>query len=288
MRGEDRKAWLQGQSSNDIRQLRPGGSTHFCICSPTGQMLALCTAFSLDDRYLILTPKACASAVAERVSSMVILEDVVCHEVTEHFEWLSVQGPEASRELGATHSLPTLEAGEVEGSLLLRFDRTGLGGWDLLSRKGPAAAKQNFTRVLPEAVEIARLEAGIPIYGKDISERTLPPEVGTHFESQYVSYSKGCYTGQEVLMRIHSRGHTNKTWVGLLLDEAVKSGSEVASESREDVGTVTSVADSPHYGPIAAATIRNEDAAEGTTLTVNGPQGPVHAEVVKMPILRFH
>jgi len=290
MRGEDRKAWLQGQATNDLRQLRLGGSLSFCICAPTGQLLAICTAFSLDDRYLIVTPKACAPAVAERVEAMVIMEDVTCADVTDGFEWCSLQGPGASAVLGGICEMPTLDAGAVDGGFLFRYNRTGLGGWDVLTPKGSALRATLLKSAQPvsaESVEIARLEAGIPLFGKDVNERTLPPEIGPDFVARHISYTKGCYTGQEVLMRIHSRGHTNKTWVGLLLDEMAQPGDKVSEAERAEAGVVTSVARSPKFGPIAAAMVRNEAVAEGTEITVHGKHGSCGGEVVTMPILRY-
>ncbi len=288
--GEDRKAWLQGQMTNDIRQLRIGGSLPFCICSPTGQILALCTGFALQDRYLVLTPRACADAFAERVSTMVIMEDVTCEEITTGYDWHSLQGPSATKVLSDVCEVPTMDVGVVDGAYLFRVNRTGLGGWDLLTPKSSAlkkAALKASEPVSPEAVDIARLEAGIPIYGKDINERTLPPEVGEDFAAKHVSYSKGCYTGQEVLMRIHSRGHTNKTWVGLLLDDRVSPGDRVSTPDREEAGVITSFIDSPKYGMIGAAVLRNEASAEGTEIAVHGTHGTCGGEVVFMPILRY-
>jgi folate-binding protein YgfZ len=123
--------------------------------------------------------------------------------------------------------------------------------------------------------EAARIERGVPKRGVDYTNKTLPAELGHMFELEHVSYSKGCYVGQEVLMRIHSRGHTNKTWVGLLLDEAVQPGSAVSSEARKDAGVVTSAAISPQLGPIAGAMLRNEASREGAKVKVGNAMGRV-------------
>jgi folate-binding protein YgfZ len=133
----------------------------------------------------------------------------------------------------------------------------------------------------PEGYELATLEAGIPRFGIDTNDKTLPPELGPHFESNHVSYTKGCYTGQEVLMRMHSRGHTNKTWVGLKASAPISPGTRVSYEGK-DVGTVHRAALSPAFGHIASATLRNEATAEGTKVQA----GDTAAEVVTMPFLR--
>ena len=127
----------------------------------------------------------------------------------------------------------------------------------------------------PAAIDIAqRLALGIPKRAIDYTDRTLPPELGRAFEEKHISYNKGCYTGQEVLMRIHSRGHTNKTWVGLLMDAPVEVGARVTHDAKE-VGVITSALVSPRLGPIAAAMLKNEAAQEGTTVSVGGINGGV-------------
>jgi folate-binding protein YgfZ len=118
--------------------------------------------------------------------------------------------------------------------------------------------------------EANRLEMMIPAFGKDIDDKTFPQELGKEFERWHMSYTKGCYTGQEVLMRIHSRGHTNRLWVQLRCEALVPTGSDVLDSTGRKVGKVTSAAMSPEFGPLAAAMIRNEVSAPGTRLYVGG------------------
>lgn len=292
LRGEDRKAWLQAQATNDLRSLGPGGSMQFCLCSATGQLLATATVWAFEDRFLIVCPKGALPALMQRIEMMVIMEDVEAKDLTVSMFGYSVQGPEASAQLSQFIDLPTLDAGltTLNGAevLCLRSNRTGLGGWDLYGPSSESLAEllAHFEPVPTQSVEIARIEAGIPKFGEDTNEKTLPPELGVDFESKNISYRKGCYVGQEVLMRIHSRGHTNKTWVGLLLDGPVIPKAIVHSPGVGQVGVVTSVAESPRYGHVAAATVRNEAVADGEPVTVEVDGVEVKGEVVLMPILR--
>jgi folate-binding protein YgfZ len=191
-------------------------------------------------------------------------------------------------------ALPSLDAGEseFEGARVfaLRSNRTGLGGWDIwlstADSNAVAALTDEFKPIGQEAYSIARLEAGIPQFGIDMGERTLPPEMGRAFEERYISYTKGCYMGQEVLMRIHSRGHTNRTWVGLIADAPLEIGASICHLRRQDSGTVTSAAFSPDFGHIGAAMLRNEAAFDGENVQVATENGTVEAEVRQMPILR--
>src|SRR5688500_12922525 len=105
--GEDRKGWLQGQITNDLRKLGPGGSIRFCICSPTGQILADCDMWSLPDRYVVTTEAATMRAVAQRCETMIILEDVAFRELKSDYELISIQGPSATTKLSTLLQLPT-------------------------------------------------------------------------------------------------------------------------------------------------------------------------------------
>jgi folate-binding protein YgfZ len=253
--GRDHREWLQGQATNDVRQLEHTPWLDFCLTKPSGQLTAVCRAWTSGANTIIATQQP--EVLEERAKDTVFIEDVALSRAKE--DYVCVQGIEAKR---------------VEGSLF--SDRIGSGGVERV----PGAHH------LPEAISrdaylLATLEAGIPLFGTDTSDKTLPPELGPHFESIHVSYTKGCYTGQEVLMRMHSRGHTNKTWVGLKTSAPIIPGARVNYEGK-DVGTVHRAALSPAFGHIASATLRNEATAEGTKVQA----GDTVAEVVTMPFLR--
>lgn len=293
--GEDRKAWLQGQITNDMRGLQPGGSLAFCLCSPTGQIEAVGDLWAHGERYLIRTHRQSAPAFQNRFDNMIIMEDVVARDLTPNYRLVCLQGPYATSELREVLDVPHLDASVAEYQgvevVCLRSNRTGLGGWDLLvpieAESAWAALEAEFPAVDEAAYTIARLEAGIPRFGDDIDARVLPPELGEAFTARHVSYSKGCYTGQEVLMRLYSRGHTNRTWMALVADDPMTVGDRVAHASREDAGTVTSAAFSPQFGFIAGAMIRREAAFDGELVKVQTASGPIEAEVRNFPLLNL-
>ena len=293
--GDDRKGWLQGQVTNDLRQLDLGASFSFSVCEATGQIVSVCEVWSLPGKFFITCPKGTLQALLKRFEQMVILEDVQASDVTGDYYLASIQGPTATASLTELMELPKLDAGPaiLEGSevFCLRSDRTGLGGWDVLipldAKKAIKKIEKTFERILPQAYEIARIEAGFPKYGSDIDVKTLPPELGPAFETRTISYTKGCYMGQEVLMRMHSRGHANRRWVGLMADQALPEGAAVKHPRRADAGKVTSSAVSPDFGFIGAAMLRREIAEEGEVVQVETPGGLVEAEVRLMPILRL-
>ena len=294
LRGEDRKGWLQGQATNNLRSLDFGASSAFCLCEATGQVVAICEIWSLRDRFILTMDRSMLDAFLRRVEQMVIIEDVEAQELTDH-ALVSIQGPSATSHLSALVSMPALDAGE--GTIfdtevaLLRTNRAGQGGWDVLLPHSAVQVLESLERDIPmvdQAVaEVARIEAGIPKPGQDLTSKTLPPELGTGFESRHVSYNKGCYMGQEVLMRMHSRGHTNRTWMGLIADQPFQIGDSIAHARRPDAGIISSAGFSPGYGYIGAATLRNEAANDGDWVTIDTSEGPVQAEVREMPIWRL-
>lgn len=292
--GDDRKGWLQGQATSDLRKLDSGASNVFCLTAITGHLMSVCEVWALTDRLLITAPKVTLGNVLKRVEQMVIMENVVAEDVTHSWRLLSIQGPTATSRLSRMISLPSLDAGEstLEGVpvFALRSNRTGLGGWDICIAESESEAIEaitsEFAPIGREAYDVARIEAGIPLFGVDMGEKTLPPEMGRAFEERHVSYTKGCYMGQEVLMRIHSRGHTNRTWVGLTAEAPLEAGAVISHLRRNDAGTVTSAAFSPDFGYIGAAMIRNEAAFDGEVVQVATKAGTIEAEVRQMPIMR--
>jgi folate-binding protein YgfZ len=294
LKGEDKKAWVQGQVTNDLRGFVAGGSLSFCFCNPVGQIVSTGELWILDDRFLIRVPKGAQAAVQKRFDQTIIMEDVAVADLTAEYRLVSIQGPHATQELREFVELPNLDAGIVSYQgldvICLRSNRTGLGGWDLLLPRSASAEAEaieaHFQPIEEEAVNIARLEFGHPRFGVDITEKTLPPELGAAFTARNVSYKKGCYTGQEVLMRIYSRGHTNKTWMGFVSDRPIPLGATVIHMGRNEVGTISSSADSPTFGYIAAGTVRNEAAFDGELVHIQANGEKFDAEARHMPLWR--
>lgn len=288
--GDDRRSWLQGQITNDLTLLRPFGAMDFCLCSPTGQLQGIGRLWDLEERYLLATDRVSLPVLMDRCERLIVIEAVEARPL-EGVLAVSVQGPRATELLEQVFSLPRLDAGSVRLGkatiTCLRSNRTGLGGWDLLisgvSEIPPAIAALPTAPV--SAVQCARLEAGIPQFGVDTHSKTLPPELGSAFESQTISYTKGCYVGQEVLARIRSRGHTNRLWMGLLCTSPVEAGAPVHHRERPDAGVVTSACVSQELGPIAAAYIRREVAIEGDPVQVTTSNGTVSAELRSFPLV---
>ncbi|MGH7193444.1 MAG: YgfZ/GcvT domain-containing protein, partial [Candidatus Saccharimonadales bacterium] len=169
---------------------------------------------------------------------------------------------------------------------VVRVELTQPGGFLVFSAREAAAeiadalARAGVTPCLPADLEAARIEAGFPSYGRDITDKTLPQEVAR--DKWAISFTKGCYLGQETVARIDALGHVNKTLVGLRFEggEIPPTGAEL-SAAGQVVGQITSAAFSPRLGsPLALAYIRRGSDRPGTQL--DSPVGS--AEVVALPI----
>lgn len=295
--GEDRRAWLHGQVTSDVLGVPAHGSTALSVLKPTGQIVANGRLWNAPDALILVFPRTPPHPLLERLEMMIILEDVQVLNMSAEHNLLSIQGPAASEVLARVLPLPSLDWGQAEidgaGLTLLRHDRTGEGGWDLLF---PSQAHAQIERVLKDLplvaedeADLLRLEAGIPARGLDFNDKTLAMEMGPAFIEETLNFHKGCYTGQEVVERIRSRGHTNRTWVGLRCEAPVEAGAElVLAEDTSDahagdvVGKVTSAAVSPLFGAIAAAMVRNAAARPGTLLLA----GEAKCTVQPLPFLR--
>lgn len=280
--GEDVATWLQGQVTQNVLSLPVGGGAQFCLCTPTGQLIFVGRLWRVADGFLMNLERSAETALNRRVAQTVIMEDVVVSKC-ENLHGYTFQGPKSQVEVQALVGI-SMDNGvkEMNGGWALPSERTGPDGWDLWCEHPLVDLKD----VSADAWEIARIESGLPASGLDFSAKTLPPELGRGFESKTISYSKGCYTGQEVLMRIHSRGHTNRTWMGLFCDYPVLAGSNVSHSLKEDAGVVTAATVSPKFGAIATAHLRNESAVPGEMVIVHSGDQKVEAKVIELPFLR--
>jgi folate-binding protein YgfZ len=229
-------------------------------------------------------------------------------DVAPHYGLLSVQGPKAAEvvaALGIFGALPEKEFQSVKASdttlgdlYLVNLRRVGLPGFDVfvpvaamgaVADKLTAAAKQSGGGAGGwEALETARIEAGVPRYGADMDESNLPQEAG--IESRAVSFNKGCYLGQEVINRIRSFGQVARTLRGLRLPDDLPAlpahGDKLLKEGKE-VGYLTSVVKSPALkAHIALGYVRKECNLVGTGLVLHCSSGEWPADIVELPFVR--
>jgi folate-binding protein YgfZ len=273
--GGEAAEYLQGQVTNDVEALAPGEGCYAALLTHKGKVVADMRILRGPDWLLIDTERAALGPLARNVDMYSIGRDVQMRDVTAERAILSLVGPAARDALDADP--PAQEHAWVEGRHGI-YVTTDLGV-DVIARAEDAeAARQalGVDPVPPEAAELARIESGRPRHGIDFDADTIPQEAGLN--ERAVSFTKGCYVGQETVARLHYKGKPNRHLRGLKLSEAGQMGEPVMLGDRE-VGRLGSTAVSPVHGPIALALIRRE-AAPGAEVTVGESARPAVVEAL--------
>jgi folate-binding protein YgfZ len=296
--GRDRAKFLHALLSNDIASLAPGQGCAAALLDVHGKPQVLLVVWALDDRLLLLTPPAMGESTVAALDHYLFAEKVVLADATGERALLMLVGPAADEtvkrltgvvppDAAWSHvagSLDGIEARVVRGGELDErevwlavpsADRTR--AWDAVVGAGarPLGAA---------ALESLRIEAGTPRWGTDVDATVLLPEIP--FE-RLVSHTKGCYPGQEVVVRIRDRGHVNRHLRGLLLegDAIPPHGAEVLADGAV-VGQVTSATRSLGLQrPIALAFVKRQH-APGARVTVRAGDATAPAMVSDLPFAR--
>ena len=297
--GADRASYLQGLLTNDTSALKPGEGCYSAYLTPQGRMIADMCVYELGDLILLALSRHVKDTVLAKLDQFVFSEDVQIGDVTDTFFTTAVVGPDAERILSGVLGDPVVALPE-HGNRRVRFDGhpaimtrvTDLGeaGYDVYVEQAQAAAFRERLAgagVVEADLDTAaaiRIEAGIPKFGRDMDEETIPLEAG--IESRAISMSKGCYVGQEVIIRVLHRGHGRvaRKLAGLVFegDAVPATGATVTVEGR-DIGRLTSATMSPALKrPIALAYLHREFLAIGTAVLVGGAR----AVVTELPFIR--
>jgi folate-binding protein YgfZ len=268
--GPEATSFLQGQCSQDVAAVAPGASVWSWVLQPTGKVEALIRLTrTAGDAWILDTDIGWADAVVARLTRF-RLRTKVDIELTG-WRVVGVRGRAA-----ATAAAFTGRDGGEGGVVVAAADWPGLTGVDLL---GPSVVVPAHLPVADAAAwEAARIEAGIPVMGAELTERTIPGETG--LIERTVSFTKGCYTGQELVARIDSRGgHVARHLTGLLLAGPVAAGTTLSGADGLEAGTLTSVAHSPSLGPVGLGIVRRS-VATGDVVDAGG----VAATVASLPL----
>lgn len=297
--GPDAVRFLHGMVSNDVKGLTAGQGCYATQLTALGQMVADLYLFRMDDHLLLETDWLLRGPLHETLEKHVIADEVELSDRSQQLGALAVEGPQSGRLLttaGAValpgkefdHAWVTLGETPV---LAARLSETGEEGYRLIFAVEHAQnlwdalvaqqARVPWKPVGQAAFNILRTEAGLPRFGADMDERTLPPEAGLE---RALSYTKGCYIGQETIERIRSRGHVNRQLTGLALrgDSLPAAGAKLLLDAKE-VGWITTAVESPTLGGIALGYVRREHRVPGTVLMVESGGA---AEVVALPFYR--
>ena len=302
--GRDPERMLNGLITNDLGLLAEDRAVHGAILSPKGRMIAEVRVVRRGDELLVAIPTAALDAVSDHLKRYVPPLFARWESLAGSSEAIGVYGPDAAavvkRALGV--ELPGTEDGVVranfEGAEVIVIGTAFAGGEPGADLVAPTGVTEALWRALTAggepaalpagmaALETARIEQGRPRYGAEMTEKTL---VGEAYEAiggmeRSVSFNKGCYTGQEVVVRIAHRGHVNRHLRGLLLGDTPAPAPETPLESEETgktVGWITSSANSPRLEQTIALAMVRREMAPGSTVRI-GDSGD-RATVVELP-----
>ena len=296
--GKDRAPYLHGLLTNDVAALKAGEGCYAAYLTPQGRMIADLWVYELGDVILLVMSRDVKDTVLTKLDQFIFTEDVQLGDVSSTFACVAIVGPGRRRSTTQVlkgvplETLASLgEHGNVRAecasvaAIVARVTDTGEPGYDLFvetaqgeSLKAALRAKGASELDAP-LVETLRIEAGVPKFHRDMDEDTIPLEAG--IESRAISLTKGCYVGQEVIIRVLHRGHGRvaRKLVGLTLDgDAIPQPAAAVHSGDREIGHVTSSARSPALQrPVALAYVHRDFVAEGTHVTVEGAPATVTA-----------
>jgi len=301
--GRDRRTWLHGQVTQEINKLPDWRATYAAILNPQGHMVSDLRVFAVPDALLLDAPAGLATPLAEYLERFLIMERAEIEDLTDSWSLLSLQGPQSPYALGAVlgDSVTHLKMGDVaqhtcqdEPVLVSRITHCGEDGFDLFVPAAKAAVlwaelcqpRVEFAvhSVGRAALNLRRLEAGIPWWGEELGPSLVPLEARL---DHAISLTKGCYVGQEIIARIDARGHVNNLMAGFFVhgDTLPPRGTEIHHNGRK-VGKVATALDSLRLErPIALGFLRRELHEPGTRVQALAPAGVVELEVTPLPFV---
>jgi folate-binding protein YgfZ len=277
VRGAEAAEFLQGQLTNDVEALAPGQGCYAAILTAKGKLRADLRVLRGRDWIWLDAEAIGHRPLVHTVETYSLGRDVRFEDVTEARAILSLIGPHARERLEVPPH--TEEHAFVEGEHGL-YVATDLGVDVICEAAGAGGVRAalGVEEVSEETAECLRIESGRPRLGLDMDGDTIPQEAGIN--ERAVSFTKGCYVGQETVARLHYKGKPNRHLRGVRLSEPVSPGDAILLDEKQ-VGTIGSACVSPRQGPIALALVRRE-ASPGATVTVGG-MGAARGELVELP-----
>jgi len=265
LHGEDQRTWLNGQVTNDVRELTRGQSVYALAVTVRGRIMADVWVLDRGEQLAVLLPKQAAQPVLESFESQIIMEDVEV-VVAPDTHVLSLQGPKAAELAKQFANDPRLQ--------LFPGDELGLGGFLLLTTAAelPEVHKALLAAAAPlaggpvslEGYELCRLRLGRPRFGADFDQSAYPQEAG--LKERAVSFNKGCYLGQEVICTLENRGKVARVQHQLRSSQPLTPGAELRTAEGTTAGKLTSVAQDPEHSSWLALGYVKRSAVGGTPL----------------------
>jgi folate-binding protein YgfZ len=297
--GPDRVRYLNAILTNNIKDLPPSHGNASLLLNPQGRILAEIETYALPESLFCVSYAMIRERLIETLDKYIIMDDVTLTDETQRFGTLALEGPSAASlvseltgvDLNSLADLDRQEArvGTIPCTVIRRSPGKFVGAEFLVERADLEAlwhVLQDKTKIAGggpagySALSALRLEQGIPWFGYDFSDKQIPHEAA--LENSHISYTKGCYTGQEIVERVRSRGQVNRRRVGLRFPgAATPSPGETLTSGGKEAGYVTRAAFSPALSSaIGMGYVRKENNEVGQQLEWQGGT----ATVTKLPI----
>jgi folate-binding protein YgfZ len=283
--GPDRSRYLNAIVSNDVKSLGEGRGILALLLDPKGHILAELEIYALKNRLLTLSHASSRQRTVETLDKYIIMDDVTLKDATDQLGSLAIEGPLAAKMLDKAYGINLEELADLDIRSIhidsmpcevIRRSHFGYPGIEIIApRKSLAPLWENLLALVRlrggqpigmKTLESLRLEAGVPFYPADFNDTVIPQEAAV--ETTHVSFVKGCYTGQEIVERVRSRGQVNRLRVKLKFSapEPPPFATRLSAEGKE-VGLVTSSAFSPQASTaIGMGYSRREHGSPGTIL----------------------
>jgi glycine cleavage system T protein len=300
--GSEAVQFLNGLITNDVKALETGAWMRAAFPNVQGRLISEARILRLtDNRFLFDTEAATHGRVLKTLERFTLAGDFHVTDLTSEMALVSVQGTRAAEIIEATFGKIAAQAerGRVhteqwnnQSLHVIRATHTAEDGFDLFVSASVAVSLWDAltaSGALPvgfDALNILRIEAGVPHYGVDMDETNVVLEV---VADEAVSFTKGCYIGQEIIARIHWRGHVAKKLTGLSLDEQgeIKSGDKIRTMDGKELGRITSVTFSPRLNRLVAlGYVKYDYLAPETMVCVHSGETELTARVVALPHVR--
>ena len=299
--GADRGTFLHNILTNDIKSLAPGSGCQAGLVTASAKLLADLLVLADDERHWLLVQRSRAEVVLKTLERYLITEDVALRDHTQTSVLLALQGSTSiatlSRALGTPitfqqaldHRVVTLDSVPIRaiaysltgepGAILAVVAENAAWLWERLRRHGAQPVGW-------EALNVLRIEAGLPWYGLDMDETTLLPETG--LEERLVSYTKGCYVGQEIIARLQTYGSVSRKLMGLVFEgQEMPQAHDPITKAGEQIGEITSACFSPALNrPIAMGYVKRPFYEVGTAIVVKRDGKELPAKLVKRPFIK--
>lgn len=306
--GAEAVQFLNGMVTNDVKALNESRWMRAALPNVQGRLVAAVRVIRTNDAFLFDTEPQTRAALFKALERFTLAGDFRVRDLTDETACLTVQGARAADIVGEVldDDAARLARGAVLSSdggqhfshpfTILRDTHTAEDGFDVfVSASDADSLRDSLTRagalpIAADAWEVLRVEAGVPAYGTDLDDSNVVLE---GVPDDAVSFTKGCYVGQEIIARIHWRGHVAKKLAGLVFDgddaRPAPGARLVAADADREAGRVTSVVFSPRLKrTVALAVVKYEFLKPGTRLRVAGDEGAdaLAAEVAELPLVR--